>query len=359
MLLRCSNAYRWWCCALSAHATDHPHALPDFTHDAAMEGTCAAWAVETVVNGDATCIADMVGKTHENGWVVDEEMERHLEPLVQMVQDRQGVCAEVHRSVEMAKSVTLAGTCDLESHIGDTLYIDDLKYGYEIVDPFENKQLLCYAYLALSRLKTEQLPKRVSLGIYQPRAIHPDGIYRRWEMDVWEIEPYFDELARVVGRIDYRVSSPGRQCMHCGLAASCQALTETVYRMFETVQDRSTFRPSGRQLSDELTMLGEMKRLFEARAKAVEAEAEIRIRNQEFVPGWGLVDKTGKRAFKHGPDTVHALTGVDPYEKKVVTPAELERRGANPDMVKALTYTPTVGRKLAPVTKNAISKMFK
>jgi len=41
-----------------------------------------------------------------------------------------------------------------------------------------------------------------------------------------------------------------------------------------------------------------------------------------------------------------------------VTPAEAERRGVSTTVTKALTKTPTIGRKLAPIPDDYFTKVF-
>ncbi len=72
-----------------------------------------------------------------------------------------------------------------------------------------------------------------------------------------------------------------------------------------------------------------------------------------------MVEKRGKSAWKHDATTIQALTGVDPYEQKTVTPAELIRRGASEKLVKGLCERPVIGRKLDRVSDRDIERMFK
>lgn len=362
MLLRPSSAHRWWHCGLSVSATTRDDALPDIEIDAAREGTCAAWVPECVINHNVP-LADMVGKVHENGWTVDDDMTRHLGSIIDAASSRQSPRSEVFRSIDMGDGVILGGTLDLESwqRDGSTLRIDDLKYGYEIVEPFENKQLICYAFLMWCELVNagKPLPSLVVLSIDQPRAIHPDGSYRKWVTTFDELMPYFAELQTIAKNIADSVAVPGKHCTHCGAAATCQALTQTVYAMHEPIQNRVFLAPTGQQLADELDMLDRMSTLMKARTAAVKAEAEIRIQSQKFVPGWCLDSTQGNRVFNQPLEMVHAMTGVDPYEKKAVTPAELVRRGANQAVVDSLVSRPPRKRQLTRVDVRKIEGMFK
>ena len=98
-------------CAMSAQ--DVLGQLPDEEGDEAREGTCAAWVAECCINDDISPW-DFVDETHENGWIVDADMARHLEPYVKMARGRTEAFAENFVSVEMG-AITLAGTSDLWS----------------------------------------------------------------------------------------------------------------------------------------------------------------------------------------------------------------------------------------------------
>lgn len=357
MDLRPSSAHRWWGCTASTVAS--PTALPDSDIDAAREGTCAAWVAECIINGDATCVEDMVGKVHSNGWEVDADMARHLEPFIEIALKRESPVAEIRGEVRIGNH-RLMGTADLRSFTREyrTLHIDDLKYGFDLVEVFENKQLLCYAYLQLAKMG--KAPELVQFGIYQPRQIHRDGPYRKWVVRYDDLLPYFQDMVSWINKIDDAVpeASPGDRCNYCPRANDCMALTRSIYSMWQPVQDRLFKTPTAQQLADELTMLDQMSSLLKARETAVKAEAEIRIKRQEMIPGWSIVGKIGKRAFTYPPEVIYAMTGVDPYEKNVVTPAELERRGADKTVLKTMTHTPTVGYKLDRVDNHHIANMF-
>ena len=358
--LRASAAHSWMKCSMSHHVTAHPSALPDVEIDAAREGTCAAWVAETIINGDATCVEDMVGKVHPNGWEVDEDMARHLNGYVEMLQSRRSPQAEVYREAS-GTNVTLAGTLDAESFDGDVLCIDDLKFGYDIVEAPENPQLLSYLTLRYCVLDAASIPDRIRLGIYQPRAIHPDGIYRQWEITKDEALHWIAVINNRAVEIasTHPLGSPGMHCNHCQGAAICDALTRSVYTMWAPIESRAYVTPSNQQLADELEMLDRFDKMLKARRAAVEAETEIRLDRNEFIPGWAKMPKKGNRIFTIPPEMIKGLTGIDPYDQKTVTPAELERRGANPKIVEKITKHPLVGYKLTRVTDKAIAALFK
>ena len=337
MILRCSGAGRWARCAFSAHLERHPHALPDTDEDAAAEGTCAAWVAETIINGDASCVEDMIGKVHKNGVEVDADMARHLAPYVEMAQGRVQARAEVYGEVPVGSVAKVAGTSDLWSWSTPVdFHIDDLKYGYGIVEPttFQLTAYMLIAYHAGVRAPIWHL------GIFQPRAVHAAGTYRTRTLTLAEVEAEIAALYQVAQQI------------------VTEALTHSVYSMWQPLTSRAINEPTDQQLADELDMLDRMTDLIKARKVAVEAEAQERINRGKMVPGWAMMPTVGKRKFKVPGEVVHGLTGINPFDKVLCTPAELERRGASKATVAVLSYTPTVGYKLARYDSRVITALF-
>lgn len=331
-----------------------PPSRPEVDGDPAREGTCAAWVAEMVINWHVANAQAMLGHQHENGWVVDEEMVRHVEWYVDVVfQNGRHPVAEVF----MQHASGLAGTADTLHYDQDRnfLFIWDLKYGYGIVPTRNNWQLLCYLWLWVA--SNNIYPDMVQLAICQPRPLHQDGPYRKWVLSRAEYEPLLGQISKRVTELisgqDVR-AVPGDHCQDCALAVGCDALTQSVYQLMDRVVESRTYRdPDGQQLADELSVLGKFKTLFEARFSAVSAETEARISEGGFVPGYVLEKHFGKKKFTVSNASIQMLTGIDPTEKKTCTPAELIRRGADKEVVDGITTKPFIGAKLVKVDGEA------
>lgn len=342
---------------MSAHLQRLPDALPDDDNDAAEEGTAAAWAAECVINGDASCVADMVGRVHSNGVEIDPDMDRHLQPYIDMARNRSVARAEVYGELQVTPDVKIAGTSDLHSWSSpEDFHIDDLKYGYRIIEP-TSLQVSAYALLAYS---AGVRAPRWHLGIYQPRAVHHAGVYRTITMTLPEVEVSIRKLwdSAVQFAAGLRDAVPGSHCLHCRGAAKCEALTHSVYSMWRPIRSRAILDPTADQLADEMTMISRLSDLVEARQAAVAAEIKQRLNAGKFVPGWAMMPQKGQRKFKVPVETIEALTGVSASVTKPCTPAELERRGVASAIVARFSETPTVGYKLAPYDARAIGALF-
>lgn len=353
---RPSKASYWGKCAAYQRFTRD---APETTNDAAREGTCAAWVAEVVLK-DATGItcADMIGQTHSNGWLVSKTMANDVQEYVNLVRSYGGiVTAEEH--VRVSDAPLIEGTLDVSVTSIDegVLRISDLKYGRKIVET-TSPQLVCYGYGKLMTLPPGSI-REIHLGIYQPRGFHRDGPDRKRVVTPEQLHEEFVQLwaMAVEGEKPDSIATPGPHCMECEAAAGCEALTQTTYNLVHTVMSRSNRDMTPSELASELDFIDEVKTTVNARFKAIETEAEARLKRQS-IPGWTLKPNKGNRVFTVSGVTAQLLTGIDPWEKGLCTPAELERRGATKDQLKVITKQPVTSMKLQRVTSDDIAAIF-
>jgi len=349
---RPSQANYWGnCAAFQRFTADLP---PQPSGDAAREGTCAAWVAEVVLNGDASSCADMLGETHANGWQVGETMCDDVQDYVNLVRSFGGtVRAEKH--VRASENPLIEGTLDAIVVTPYVLHVIDLKYGRRTVEARGNKQLICYAAGAWPTITFDE----IHLSIYQPRSFHRDGIFRTWKLTPDQLQAEFAKLhaAAVESEKPDSVATPGPHCRDCEAAAGCVALAETTYNLVDTVTSRDHREMTPIELSRELDFVDDARKTIEARFKAIEAEAAARIK-RESIPHWSTVPTTGNRVFTVDPVTAQLLTGVDPSTIGTCTPAALERRGADKEIVKSITKQPVTGHKLTRIDSDYIAGIF-
>lgn len=357
-----NEAHRWWNCfaSLQNHATD----LPVRNREAADMGVAAAKVAEIVLTTDATT-NDMIGWQHPNGIECDADMARHVQTYVDIVNKWDRVEVETNRKLVWHDyDVIMEGRVDALGYTPGCRRIGELKYGFEPVEVFENKQVVSYAiadYFALTEEERAET-RMYCLAIIQPRAQHPDGPYRKWTISVEELMTiWLSKLNNVVAGIatDMRGQTPGSHCKRCKKATTCEALIKSVYAFSEDITGRRYLEPTGQQLSDEWGMLKLWSDLLKARLGAVEAEIEGRLMSAKFVPGCAIEPTIGKSKFKNEDAAIiEMMTGVDPRDTKICTPAELIRRGADKDAVAKMTYRPRTGSKLKRVDPRSIGKVM-
>lgn len=352
---RPSSSYMWSRCAAQPLFSSRSPKQPE--SDAAREGTCAAWVADCVLKGDAGSAADMTGETHANGWLVTPDMVEQVQGYVDLVKGRGGVTT-AEQFVRLSEHI--AGTFDSStSSTTGTLHVDDLKYGMKIVEAWENTQVIIYGAAELLRLN-DPFITHVTLGIYQPRAFHPEGIYRTWTLTVAELMEHAERLIQASLRCQdpQPIATPGSHCEYCDAATSCTALAHSNYAAYSVIEARTQRHMTAEELARELEFLTLAEDMLKARKSATEAEAEERMKT-EHIPGWHMKDRKGHRKFTVDPDVVQMLTGVNPYKQVVMTPAEFEKEA--PGLVKAVEHlarAPVIGRKLARVPRNYFNKLM-
>jgi hypothetical protein len=346
----------WTKCALAPRLIASVPEQPE--SDPAREGTCAAWVAETVLRNERVDCKSMVGEAHVNGWVVDLAMAYYIQKYVNMIRERGGEI-DVERRIRLNDHIQ--GTADAIGAFSDgVIIVDDLKYGYDIVEPY-SPQLAIYAGGLLRYLTArDHRVSKVTLGIYQPRAFHPSGIYRTATFRPDDLMARVREIEAAATRAhsSAAIATPGKHCRYCRGAAVCSAVTHSLYDAHAVMLNGEQRDMTPDELRKELEFLEIAEAMLKSRKDAVHAEASARSDTGEQVPGWMIQRGYGQRRWTVGKETVKMVTGIDPSSDKMITPAQLEAKGADPELVKAMTETPRTAAKWKPVPQGYYAAAF-
>ena len=332
---------------------------PQPESDPAREGTCAAWVAEMVLRGQHDDPHEMVGEAHENGWVVDRAMAHHIEGYLKLLRSYGG---QVDAERKVVLNENIEGTPDAFAVVaGSHLYVDDLKYGFGVVES-TTPQLVIYAGAIVRHLTRKGVNiSKVTLGIYQPRAYHPLGIHRTrtvWPEQLMINEVHKIEAAGELALSPSAIAKPGKHCRYCRAASICSAVTHEAYQCYERMLNGEQRKMTPTEMALELEFLDLAETLLKSRRDAMNAEADARIDRGETIPGWHRASGRGQRKFTVPKEMVQLMTGIDPTGSNMVTPAELERLGADPAVVKSITTTPKTKAKLQPVAEGYYAALF-
>lgn len=357
--LRPSSAHIWQHCALMPLMASRVQEEPP--GDPAREGTCAAWVAEMVLTGAVPKASDLIGRNHENGWLVEADMAHRIQKYVDLIRSYGGKLF-VERKVTLNSYIK--GTPDAWGLLDEDsiLRVDDLKYGFGIVEPYKNPQISIYAGAILRFLTARGVKiRRVVIGVYQPRAWHPAGIHRTWTIEPEQLMAFVHELEAAGERAQALnpAATPGSHCEYCPAAATCPAVAAENYRVYDHLCAQQQRHMTAVELAEELSFLEMAENMLKGRTTAIEAEVKARMARAEHIPGWHMEQGAGQRRFKYPADVVRALTGVDPEVPKMVTPAELERMGASPLVVTRLTETPRTAPRIKRVAPGHFANLFK
>lgn len=342
MEIRCSQLARPMVCAGFAflEVENTPAGEP------AKEGTaCGEWLEGLLTDKPLGAVAS-------NGVYFNEDMKFYTGLIAEDMKSRARtpILCETRIDWQTRSGIWIRGQYDA-AFVDDRGYlcIEDLKYGWGIIEVKENWQLIGYAIGEV--IRRGQSFTHISLKIHQPRPHHEDGPKREWLITYSQLLEYKEKIENrmqelVNGRRDFQTSD---KCKYCkGAAEACPAFNRLFYRALEVstefVQDSLTNEEISRQL-DQIKRAEEVIKI--KRDSLVELGVS-RIKKGGIIPGYVQVQSFGHRAWKPGvsPEAIKAMTGKDVIEKSFMSPAKAEKLGIPKNFLATLTVIPTTGTKL-------------
>ena len=190
------------------------------------------------------------------------------------------------------------GTPDFVAMVGDTLYVTDLKYGYEAVPAKENKQLMYYAAAAI---KTHGLqPKAICLTIVQPRL--PNFPISSWLCETELLSRFVVELDKMVmiAKSDNAPAKIGDHCKYCKAVPVCAERKAEVKRLFELECKEELMEEDIIWVLENKSRINDFIEKVEELAKAQPPK------------GWKLAPGVGRRSWRKGVEIPQQLLELVP-----------------------------------------------
>lgn len=335
--IHCSGLSRPMTCAGSLFFENLP---PQPTNSAAMAGTACGELLQMRLEGRVT--SDIHIGIASNGVEFDEDMQFYsLEVAKDILKRAKGqVLCETKIDWQTRSGIIIAGKYDASyvDHTGK-LCIDDLKYGWNIVDVKEDWQLIGYAIGEI--IRRQQVFQHIKLTIHQPRPHHEDGPTRSWEITYEQLLGYKEQIeARMLEIVTgHRDLVTSNKCKYCpaALNAACPALGRAVFHGVDYIlSDWKQDSLNNQAIAEQMDMFGRIQDLFKIQFDSLEALALSRIQNGEIVPGYTTKESFGDRQWKKTvtPEVIKVLTGVDITKKEMMSPAQSEKAGVPKELVK-------------------------
>lgn len=381
-----SAAHRWMRCPGSVQLSKD---VPDSSSEYAREGTAAhAFAAQLLRNGEQA--ATVIGQEfvveeagQSQAFTCDPEMAGYIQEYLNVVRSiemlddgalliEQKVVTHGHVGYfgmvnqDGVPEPEVHGTADAIIWSGDSerLHVIDLKYGAGVLVPVVgNEQLRCYGLGSMRALgRDAKKLKEIHLHIVQPRREDGEGNTHRTEV----ISPR--ELERFAGRVAEKVIQaqqdgaelfPGDHCTFCPVAGICPALravalkaAQDVFPTGDPLEPVTPPHPSAFS-TEQLAVLLRSADIVETWLSKVRENALERAMGGHAIPGYKLVSKIGHRKWTGGDSAVVQFLqsiGCDPWNKKLVTPAEAEKRIGKKaaTVVGRMTNRPVTGVVLVP-----------
>lgn len=188
----------------------------------ADEGTAAHTLAETVLQdriagGRTTCakfLGDVITVESGRKFTVTKDMVEYVDDFVdRFIAETEGPQALRFSEMRVHYHTTLGtlpgeafGTSDAGASVGDTLVIDDLKYGMGVrVDAEDNPQLRLYALGLMHELELIADPAQVRMIIHQPRLDH----WSEETLSVKELRAWGQEIAKEVPKVKAALTLAG------------------------------------------------------------------------------------------------------------------------------------------------------
>tara|TARA_R110002126_G_scaffold10384_8_gene47331 strand:+ start:273 stop:1382 length:1110 start_codon:yes stop_codon:yes gene_type:complete len=351
----------------------------------AAEGAAAHWAASEVLEsftqgGESGLIlaASLVGRVAPNGVIVSEEMidavEHYVRDVLAEAQTRgtlSGTFVERHvfiHSVHPENEGTFDSAVFMQDATEGAFIIWDFKYGWGIVEPHGNWQLIDYAIGLLAEWEERgiPLPHTIELRIVQPRPHHPMGMIRSWKATPTELYSYYEALHASANEAlgpNPRYVPGVPQCTHCSGRTNCTALNRAVYNIQEFVDYAPPAEMSGEVLGARVYQLRQYSKLLDALSSGVEERAIAQIRGGEVVHGWDAKLGNGRTKWKPGTgEQVLSLGDLLSVELRkpveLITPKQAEKAGIDKAVISAYSETPTTGMKLVPMDAQKVAQLF-
>lgn len=318
--------------------------------EAAKEGTAAGELLEMRLTGQVA-FPKYYGIA-KNGVSFDDDMSFYTSPIAEEIlsNNQDGVLCETKIDWTTRSGIVVAGKYDASFIRGGKLYIDDLKYGWNIVEVKENWQLLGYAIGEVIRRNIAF--DRIVMRIHQPRPHHEDGPTREWEISYAELLGYKEQIE---ARMDQLVQNnrelvTSSKCKYClGASYRCPAFNRSFYAGVEVVL--SEFKQDSideKEISQQLMLLDRVNEIMKIKTSSLEQLAIDRIKNGKIIPGYMTKDSYGDRTWKKdvSPLVIETLTGKKIVEQKMMSPAQAEKLGVSKDLIKGFVDRFFKGQKL-------------
>lgn len=370
--LRPSAASRWLECPGSVIMSEQ---FPDEEGEAARAGTASHWsAYLALTNGG---YHPPVGTPAPNGVIIDMEMNDAASVYVMAVKSHINtslVNVEKQMMIPTIHPTECGGTpdCWYYNPRERELHVWDFKYGFILVEPWENMQAICYTAGALD-YTCRQLQKpygvfdqetTVVIHIVQPRPFHVAGPVREWRVKACDLRGYFNRLQQ--SATEALAPNPkcnsGNWCKFCEARHACPAAQKAALAAIEYTEFAATCVLSPEALAIELRTMERAADAIKFRLTGLQEQTIALLKAGQMVPGYGLQMGYGRKSWIKPVKEVLALgqiMGIDLAKPQdVITPVQAKKAGIPFELIDAYSQTGEKGVELVHNNKTLASMAF-
>jgi hypothetical protein len=268
--------------------------------------------------------------------------------------------------------------------IDRVLHMPDYKYGFGVVDVFENWQLIAYAVGLMDTLGLKDFETLIKFTIVQPRAPHASGPVRTWAVRGDNIRALVNKAWAAAVRAlppDYAkgVSEPpeatvGPHCLHCPARLVCETYQKSCTKVVEFVGRSQAVALPPEAAGTELLILELAYEVLEGRISALRTQVDAYLRAGKSVPNYflepretrleWLPDVTEAEALGLGsslPKPVNLLkppAALNSRNSRVVTPTQAIKAGVDATVMSNYASRLSGAMKLARISTTEARRAF-
>jgi hypothetical protein len=321
---------------------------------------------------------DWVGKTASNGVIFTENMfdcaKIYADNVIDVMR-RTAVFAGNSFYVEQRVDIPAVheinfGTPDsalYDKSRGD-VYIWDYKFGFEVVEAFENWQMLDYLAGLLVEFDIDghlDQHTTVYIRVIQPRAHHRDGIIREWKVNASDLRAYFNILktnADISLGPDATFKT-GSHCKNCPGRHACPAALKAGLGMYEAVSKPIPLELTPEALGVQLAIVKRARKQLEYLESGFEEQLKSIIRGGVLVKGWSTEPSFGHEKWNKPVNEIIAMGDMLTFDLRkpveAITPKQAKKLGIDDAVITAYSITPSTGLKIVSDNGNKAKQVFK
>lgn len=334
-----------------SHSMGSPEADKNVDTTVRDEGDAAHWFVQEIRSGRFVA-EELIDRKAPNGVYITAEMYEYLESYINAVMQGGQVEIETNWAVNGRADHTLY--CEKTK----TLHVNDLKYGWSIVEPNMNWTLISHAigWIELYKKPVET----IILTIYQPRPYHPMGRIRNISYDIGKLIDFKSQIINTLTNPTDTLKT-SEHCSNCPALAHCPAARKAQMNAIDATEKAFNDHLSDDELSLQIDQIGRAVSVLQKQKKAYEDLILDRIRKGHVIRNFTAKADLANRTWKDHvtPEIIKSMTGIDITIPKLKTPAQAEKAGVSKQVVTSLTERHQKGFKLVRVDANSnAQKLF-
>lgn len=321
---------------------------------------------------------DWVGITASNGVLLTEEMfdaaKEYADDVITVMR-RTGVFGGPDLRIEQPVQIPRVheinwGTpdCSIYHKLGNALYVWDYKFGFEVVEAFENWQAIDYVAGLLDELEINghlDQHTKVHIRIAQPRAHHRDGTIREWVVMASDLRGHINTLSANA----HKALGPdaefhtGNHCKHCPGRHACEPALKAGLGMYELTAKPVPVELSAEALGVQLAIVKRARKQLEYLESGFEEQVKGIIRSGALVSGWAVEQGFGRETWGKPIAEVIALGDMLDFDLRkpvdAITPNQAKKLGVDEAVITAYSTKPRTGLKIVSDNGNKAKQVFK